>query len=162
MQKGMILGAGVFTLLAVCLLSANVSDAAGEDEQEVKAATKRFYEALNKLFTGDAGPMKDAWSHAKDVTYMGPGGGFQVGWDKVEPVWDAVAAMKLGGKINPQQVHVTASPTLAVVCCYEKGENIVDGKPQPVQIRASTVFRKENGKWKVIGHQTDLLPFLKP
>ena len=28
-------------------------------------------------------------------------------------------------------LHVTASPTLGVVHYYEKGENVIDGKPQP-------------------------------
>jgi hypothetical protein len=29
-----------------------------------------------------------------------------------------------------------------------------------VSIRATNLFRKEDGSWKMIGHQTDLLPFL--
>ena len=32
--------------------------------------------SLNLMFAGDLGPMKDVWSHADDVTYMGPDGGF--------------------------------------------------------------------------------------
>jgi len=30
-----------------------------------------------------------------------------------------------------------------------------------VSIRATNVFRKEGGQWKMIGHHTDLLPFPK-
>ena len=45
---------------------------------------------------------------------------------------------------------------------YEKGENIIDGQVQPVSIRATTTFRKENGHWKVIGHHTDTLAYLQP
>jgi ketosteroid isomerase-like protein len=30
-----------------------------------------------------------------------------------------------------------------------------------VSIRATNLFRKENGAWKMIGHHTDLLPFLE-
>jgi ketosteroid isomerase-like protein len=43
----------------------------------------------------------------------------------------------------------------------EVGDNVVDGKPQQVSIRATNTFRKENGQWKMIGHHTDLLPFLQ-
>ena len=46
-------------------------------------------------------------------------------------------------------------------CGLEKGENIIDGKSQPVSIRTTTVFRKEDGRWKVIGHHTDTLAYLK-
>ena len=34
------------------------------------------------------------------------------------------------------------------------------GNIVPVSIRATNIFRKENGAWKMIGHHTDLLPFL--
>jgi ketosteroid isomerase-like protein len=57
---------------------------------------------------------------------------------------------------------VTASPQLGVAVYYEKGENIIDGKVQPVSIRATTTFRNENGQWKVIGHHTDTLAYLQP
>ena len=135
--------------------------AAADDTQAVKAALIGFHEALNVLFTGDATPIKLIWSHADDVTYMGPMGDMQVGWSQVEPYWDRQAAKKLGGKVDPADVHITSSPTLAVVHYYEKGENVIDGKPQPVNIRATTTFRKEGGQWKVIGHHTDTLAYLQ-
>jgi len=71
------------------------------------------------------------------------------------------AAKKLGGKVDPADVHITSSPAIAVVHSYEKGENVIDGKPQPVNIRATTTFRKEGGQWKVIGHHTDTLAYLQ-
>jgi ketosteroid isomerase-like protein len=136
--------------------------AADDNTQAVKAAVATFHEALNKLFTGDAASMKAIWSHADDVTYMGPTGTKQVGWSQVEPHWDKQAAKKLGGKVDALDVHVTASEQLGVAVYYEKGENIIDGKVQPVSIRATTTFRKENGQWKVIGHHNDTLAYLQP
>ena len=91
------------------------------DEKAVRAATEQFYAALNTMFTGELGPMKDVWSHAGDVTYMGPAGGLQVGWNQVLKEWEA---------------------------------------GREVSIRATNLFRKEHGTWKMIGHHTDLLPFL--
>jgi len=147
--------------LMMALMTARPTQAADDDTQAVKAANVAFHDALNTLFTGDAAPMKAIWSHADDVTYMGPVGGMQVGWTQVEPYWDRQAAKKLGGKVDPVDVHITASPALAVVHYYEKGENVIDGKPQPVNIRATTTFRKEGGQWKVIGHHTDTLAYLQ-
>ena len=106
--------------------------------------------------------MKEVWSHADDVTYMGPGGGFQLGWSQVLESWEAQAAMKLGGKVMPEQMRITVGRDIAITNNYEKGENINAGeKPQNVLIRATNIFRKEDGKWKMIGHHTDLLPFLE-
>jgi ketosteroid isomerase-like protein len=152
---------GLLAMAAMALMTARPAQAADDDTQAVKAAVATFHDALNTLFTGDVAPMKAIWSHADDVTYMGPVGGMQVGWSQIEPYWDKQAAKKLGGKVEPVDLHVTASPTLGVVHYYEKGENVIDGKPQPVNIRVTTTFRKEGGQWKVIGHHTDMLPFLQ-
>lgn len=131
------------------------------NEEAVAAATANFYAALNTMFTGDGQPMKDAWSRARDITYMGPNGVYLIGWEKIEQEWNAQAASKLGGRVTPQQLHTVVGADLAVINCIESGENIVNGKKETVQIRSSTAFRKENGAWKVIGHQTDLLGYMK-
>ena len=151
----------LLVLTGAALMVAAPARAADDNTQAVKAAVAKFHEALNKLFTGDAAPMKAIWSHADDVTYMGPTGTKQVGWSQVEPHWDKQAAKKLGGKVDAVDVHVTASPQLGVAVYYEKGENIIDGQVQPVSIRATTTFRNENGQWKVIGHHTDMLAYLR-
>jgi ketosteroid isomerase-like protein len=70
--------------------------------------------------------------------------------------------MKLGGSVHAEDMRVTAGNEIAVSSNYSKGENIdAEGKPQTVSIRATNTFRKEDGKWKMIGHHTDLLPFLQ-
>lgn len=132
------------------------------EKKTVRKSAEQFYVALNAMFTGNLGAMKEVWSHAKDVTYMGPGGGFRIGWDQVLADWEIQAAMKLGGKVEAEKMHIMVGQELGVVQNYEKGENTnVKGKPQRVLIRATNLFRKEDGKWKMIGHHTDLLPYLK-
>lgn len=151
-----------FVAFAVIVgLGANGKICAGEsDGTAVKKAVADFHAALNTMFAGDADPMKAIWSHEEDITYMGPMGGFHVGWSEIEPIWDAQAKLRLGGEVGVADLNVAAGPKIGVASYYEKGENIVDGKPQPVSIRTTTTFRKEGGAWKVIGHHTDTLQFL--
>ena len=132
------------------------------NEQEIGVATSDFYAALNVMFTGDGQPMKALWSHASDITYMGPNGIYLVGWDDVEKEWDAQAASKLGGKVVAKRIHQVVGTNLAVINCIETGENVINGKSETVELRSSTVFRKEDGAWKVIGHQTDKLGYMAP
>ena len=67
--------------------------------------------------------------------------------------------MKLGGRVTASGIRITAGRELAVVANYEKGENTnARGAVQKVSIRATNLFRKEDGKWKMIGHHVDLLP----
>ncbi|MFM7085295.1 MAG: YybH family protein [Hyphomicrobium sp.] len=131
------------------------------NKTEITDATSKFYAALNTMFKGNVQPMKDLWSHSSDVTYMGPDGTFQIGWDQVEKEWLGQAAAKLGGEVRPTQIKTVIGSDLAIVYCIEAGENIVNGKKETVQIRSSTAFRKEGKIWKVVGHQTDMLEFLK-
>lgn len=130
--------------------------------REVEDAVRHFYDALNIAFTGDARPMKDAWSHSDDITYMGPNGLYLIGWGLIEQEWNAQAAALLGGRVTPENLHIVVGADLAVVTCVEVGENVVDGHTETVRIRSSTVFRKEAEGWKVIGHQTDLLGYMSP
>ena len=133
-----------------------------QNEEAVKSATDQFYVALNAMFKGDLEPMKAVWSHADDVTYMGPAGGMRIGWADVLTDWQAQAALNLGGKVEPLDYHMTVGQHIAVVINYEEGENAAaNGDPLKVSIRATHTFRKEKGEWKMIGDHTDLLPFLQ-
>src|SRR5262245_53308093 len=99
-------------LMAGCF--ANTSCLA-DDVKAVEEAAAGFYTSLNALFTGDAALMQETWSHADDVTYMGPAGGFQVGWEEVRAYWEAQAALKLGGKVEPFEMRFFIGNDLAFV-----------------------------------------------
>jgi ketosteroid isomerase-like protein len=48
-----------------------------------------------------------------------------------------------------------------VVQNLELGENVnAEGELEEISIRATNVFRMEDGRWRMIGHHTDLLPLL--
>lgn len=149
-------------ILTVFLLGmTNTSVAGANDEKEFEAAVQQFYSALNTMFTGDVEPMKAIWSHASDVTYMGPAGGLHVGWDAVAIYWEAQAARKLGGRVDPVDMQFTVGRDIAVTSNFERGQNTnAAGESHEVNIRATNIFRKEDGEWKMIGHHTDLLPYL--
>jgi hypothetical protein len=84
MKKTGTTGVAVLMLVGVACLAARTTQAAEANGKAVREAVARFYVALNALFTGDLEPMTQVWSHTDDVTYMGPDGGFDVGWKKVQ------------------------------------------------------------------------------
>lgn len=131
------------------------------DAADVAAANTAFYAALNKIFVGDVEPMREVWSHADDISYMGPNGRFEIGWADVSKDWDRQAALKLGGHVEPVETHAVVGDVLAVISNYEQGENTnAKDKTERVRLRATNVYRLEQGKWKMVGHHTDLLPYL--
>lgn len=127
------------------------------NEESLKAANDSFYEALNIMFTGDVEPINNCWSHGDDVTYMGPFGGMHSGWSKVGAEFAQAADLKLGGKITCKNLVVRAGDKMGYTMCTEEGENMNEkGEPVTVNHRATNVFRKENGHWKMIHHHTDI------
>lgn len=135
-----------------------------EPEDPEKAALNKslgkFYMALNSMLTGNVEPMTEVWSHAEDVTYLPPDGTYLVGWEDVLKNWQEQAALNLGGSVRPMDINYNIGTVIAVVQNYEVGSNMVDGQKITIKIRATNTFRKEDGEWKMIGHHTDVLPFL--
>ena len=60
-------------------------------ETEIRKASEKFYQALNRMLNGAAGPLADIWSHGTEVTTMRPIGRREVGWDQVRGSWEKVA-----------------------------------------------------------------------
>ncbi len=131
-------------------------------ESEVKQALDEFYAALNKMFTGDIGPMSELWSHGSDVTNMGPFGGRHVGWNQVGPELERQARMNLGGRVICRDELINVNGNLAYCLCVEHGEHMGGGAtPISIEHRATGIFRRENGKWKMVHHHTDIEPQLQ-
>ncbi len=134
---------------------------AEQSEKELRAANDQLYAALNAMFTGDLESMNAIWSHDSIVTDMGPFGGRLEGWGAVGSEFQKEAGMKLGGKVVCEELLVHAGTDMGYTVCIEQGENMdADGKPVTVRHRATNVFRKEKGKWKLVHHHTDLSPDL--
>lgn len=150
------------SLFAAALLTTSLSVLAEGDEQAIRDAAADFYQALNSMFKGDLESMEAVWSHAADITYMGPTGGLHLGWSAVLKDWQLQAAMKLGGSVEPLDMQIFVGEQLAITQNYEKGTNQnSEGIDVVIMIRATNIFRKEGGAWKMIGHHTDLLPHVQ-
>lgn len=128
-----------------------------QDAADIRAASDGFYTALNTMFTGSVEPMNQVWSHADDVSQMGPFGERLVGWSAVGAEWKRTADLKLGGKVAAENVQVVAGTAMGFTVTEEVGQNMsADGKPVAVRFRATNVFRKEGGSWKMVHHHTDI------
>ena len=123
----------------------------------LEEASAGFYTALNAMLGGDVEPMLALWSHEDDVTYMSPFGELLTGWEPIRASWQAQADARLGGAVRAEEVHVIEGDVLGCVVGFERGEVTVEGRPTPVDIRATSVYRREDGGWRMVGHHTDPL-----
>ncbi len=118
-----------------------------------RKAVADFYRALNAMFAGDVGPMEKLWSRRPDVTYMGPDGAFRHGWIEIDADFAAAAAKKLGGSVDAKDITITVGRDIAVVADTEVGSR----SGHTNSLRATHVFRLEDGQWKMIAHHVDPL-----
>lgn len=132
---------------------------AAEDEAAVRAAVDQWFVALNAMFDGDPKPFAELYSHADDVTYMGAEGTYRIGWEAVYSDWQTQATQSRGGKVHGVEIHIVVAGTMATATHYTKGTVVTaEGKSVDQQVRETSVFRKEDGAWKMIGHHADNYP----
>ncbi|MFM2207285.1 MAG: hypothetical protein RL213_1260 [Bacteroidota bacterium] len=126
-------------------------------DSSLKAANDAFYAALNANFIGNTVPLEEIWSHGDDVSDQGPFGARLDGWKAVNDEFLKEGAMKLGGKVICKDLILRHGTDMGYTACIEEGENMsADGKPVVVRFRATNIFRKENGQWKMVHHHTDI------
>jgi len=129
----------------------------------VQQAHDAFYAALNANIAGDTGPMHAIWAQEHGVTNMGPFGGMLVGRDEVLGQLDTESAMGMSGTIVPEDVHMAEAGDIAFSTCVEKGVDFRTGGGSPVDVhhRATNVFIREGGEWRIVHHHTDLTAELR-
>lgn len=143
-------------LVGLLALAPRSASAAESEEQAVRRAVDGFYTSLNAMFQGDPKPAKAVWAHGDDVTFLGADGKFNVGWEQTYASWEKMAALKMGGQVRPTRVQVNLGQNLAVAHSYVTGAYEPGQQAEKVELRATSIFRKEAGSWKMIGHHADI------
>src|ERR1700674_2608965 len=97
-------------------------------ENHVRAASEKFYSALNRMLNGDAVPLGDIWSHSTTVTTMHPIGGREVGWEQVGNSWKQVAQLAKAGKVKLNDQFIQVVGDAAYELGVERAQFTLAGK----------------------------------
>jgi ketosteroid isomerase-like protein len=124
--------------------------------EDIRAASARFYAALNSMAAGDASPMSDAWVKGFEVSAQHPIGGRDEGYDAVIASFTKVAEIAGGGEIKLLEQKIYAGSDMAVETGVETGTLVIAGHQATVHHRVTNVYRKIDGDWKLAHHHTDL------
>jgi ketosteroid isomerase-like protein len=148
----------LFVVAVFAVSSARAQQASEVDRAAVEEANEKFFAALNAMFAGDPTPMQDVWWHTEDIVYMGTGGNYLVGWKEIDANWEKKASLNLGSQAKAEQVQTTIVGDLAVTSQYIVADKPADGQQREIKPRATSVFRKQDGQWKMICHHVDVIP----
>jgi ketosteroid isomerase-like protein len=126
---------------------------------------EQWHLAQDEFVKGNPELVKQMWSHAEDVSVANPYGPPVRGWDEVTEVVDHAASLRRDGKATGYEVvakYVTGE--LAYVVQIERAESKVgDGEEiTPYVLRATNIFRPEDGEWKLVHRHADPITTPQP
>jgi ketosteroid isomerase-like protein len=128
------------------------------EEQEVEAATRRFYEGIEQMARGKGTQaIKDAWHHAPRVTSSHPTGEWAIGWDEVGATWDVFASF--GKEGDPGGTHVRDIKVyLYGDIAYTTSVFVAAPTWGGAKMNCTNILRRVDGVWKIIHHHPDRAP----
>jgi len=124
-------------------------------EDEVRQTSDKYYEAVNQMFQGDLKLIEEIWSHAPDITAAGPLGVIYTGWDEVHELLQRESGLNIKGTIHPRDMLIRVTGDLAFTVCVEEGDLTMGDQSIHLSLRATNVYRREYGFWKLVHHHSD-------
>lgn len=119
-------------------------------------AADAFYAAGNQLLAGDSSAFEAIWSEADDISHLGPIGAIHTGRKAVMEEFDRESAMGFEGALVADDRQFVESTEMGYMVCIERTSGMTKaGEAIAIDIRATTIFRKEAGQWRVVHHHTD-------
>ena len=127
------------------------------DEEEVIAATRRFYDAIEDMVSGRGlEALRSAWHHTDRVTGGHPSGEWAEGWDEVWATWEVFASFgrsdRGGSKIRNLKAHVYGD--VAYTTCLFVASPSFGGET----LACTNVLHRADGAWKIVHHHADKGP----
>ena len=132
---------------------------------DVDKLIEQYYRAQREFLRGNPETVKDLFSQREDVTLANPYGPPVRGWDEVAKTIEHAASLRSDGEFVEWQIvakHVTAE--LAYVVQIERAEAKIGVREDltPLAVRATMIFRPEDGEWKVAHRHADPITTPQP
>lgn len=136
-------------------------DSSGGDASAVEefhsTILARHIEAEEAFVHGDPRPRMELWSNRDPVTLFGAIGMNESGWEQLSQTFSWVA--RRFSKVSDFRIDVElvdVSGDLAYVLWFERFNGSIAGRAvEPVTLRATHVYRREDGEWKVVHRHAD-------
>ena len=114
--------------------------------------------AETAIHNGDVAPRLALWSRNDPVTVFGAKRS-ATGWADLEPMFHTVASwFSDSTEYDFEVVAAGASGDLAYTVGYEHNRVKVDGQPTTYTLRATHVYRREHGQWRIVHRHADFPP----
>ena len=120
---------------------------------DVDELIEQFHQALGGFMKSNPEPAQKLISHREDVSLANPYGPPVRGWDEAAKTIEHASSLRSDGEFVGWEIvakYVTAE--LAYVVQIERAEAKIGAREDitPLAVRATMIFRPEDGEWKVV------------
>ena len=133
--------------------------------EEVNELIERYQLALDGFMKGDPKPVQELFSHRDDASLANPYGPPVRGWDGIARTTEHAASLRRDGRARGFEVVAkNVTPELAYAVQIEHLESKVGQSEEvtPYSLRATMIFRPEEGTWKVVHRHADPITTPQP
>jgi ketosteroid isomerase-like protein len=125
------------------------------EEEAVRAAVVRFYDAIEALIRGHGlALMKESWHHTPRVTASHPLGDWSFGWDEILATWEVVAGIGSedngGSSIRDLRIHHYGGDLAYATCVFVSSPRFGSAV-----VSCTNVLHRAGGEWKIVHHHAD-------
>jgi ketosteroid isomerase-like protein len=124
---------------------------------KVRELIGRCHEALTEQSRGRPEPLLELWSRADDVSIMAAIGGYHVGFDAVSGLLSAASKTQSFDSWSADNLVTDVANDLAFSVELEHYGRLVDGEDQGMTLRATQIYRREDGQWRIVHRHGDIL-----
>ncbi len=132
---------------------------------DLNQAVELHHRAGDAIMKGDYGGYAELYSRRDDVTLGNPFGPFARGYEDVLQTLQGAGSHYRGGEATGvERVSEHVTPELACFVEVERYRAKVGGRDEitPVSVRVTSIFRKEEGVWRLVHRHADPITSPRP
>jgi ketosteroid isomerase-like protein len=132
---------------------------------DLERVVEQYHQAVDEIVKGSADGFRRAYSRRADVTLANPFGPPVRGWEQVEQTLARAASqMREGALTGFERIVTGITAELAYIVEIERGQTKLGARDDvaPYAVRVTTIFRPEEGTWKVVHRHADPITTPRP
>ena len=132
---------------------------------DLERVAEQYHQAVDEIVKGSADGFRRAYARRDDVTLANPFGPPARGWEQVEQTLKRAASQMRDGALTGVERIVTGmTAELAYIVEIERGRTKFGSRDDitPYALRVTTIFRPEEGTWKVVHRHADPITTPRP
>jgi ketosteroid isomerase-like protein len=132
------------------------------DSDDFRAMLARQAQAEAAVIYGDVEPRMNLWSRRDPVSLLGAFGPNRTGWVQVSEIFRWVASRFSQAAYSDFRWDIEVADAhgdMGYTVGFERfNHHTQDGRVEPMTVRVTHVYRREDGEWKIVHRHGDLAP----